>query len=167
MTSGRYKVMALVLGSIAFLAACGRGIQPQPPGSLATPVAPSPTVVPLPTLDTAEVARGRQIYLQHCASCHGPDAEGAPNWEQPDERGNLPPPPHDDSGHTWRHGDEELYHIIRDGWRDPFNQTPELTMPPFKDTLSEAEIRAVITYFKSLWSEEHRRWQWEETQAQP
>lgn len=42
--------------------------------------------------------------------------------------------------------------MIRDGWRDPFNETPELTMPPFKDRLTGEEIEAVITYFKSLWS---------------
>ncbi len=54
--------------------------------------------------------------------------------------------------------------MIRNGWRDPFNKTPELTMPPFKDRLSDEEIEAVIAYFKSLWSEEHRRWQLRETQ---
>ncbi len=32
-------------------------------------------------------------------------------------------------------------------------------MPPFKDKLSDEEIGAVIAYFKSLWSQEHRRWQ--------
>ncbi len=163
MTQWRGKATMLVFGISVLLTACRGQIQPQTPGFNSIS-APLPTAMPLPTLDTEEVARGRQIYLQYCASCHGPNAEGTPDWEQPDERGNLPPPPHDDSGHTWRHGDEELSRIIRDGWRDPFNQTPELTMPPFKDALSDAEIRAVITYFKSLWSEEHRRWQWEETQ---
>jgi len=54
--------------------------------------------------------------------------------------------------------------MIRNGWRDPFNKTPELTMPPFKDRLSDEDIEAVITYFKSLWSEEHRRWQVRESQ---
>jgi len=75
----------------------------------------------------------------------------------------MPPPPHDDSGHTWRHGDKQLADLIENGWRDPFNKTQELTMPPFKDKLSDEEIRAVIAYFKSLWSEEHRRWQLEES----
>jgi len=122
---------------------------------------------PLPILDPAEVALGRQVYVQHCAACHGPHAEGAPNWKQRGPNGNLLPPPHDDTGHTWRHPDGQLYDIIRYGWRDPFNQTPELTMPPFKDKLSDAEIKAVVTYFKSLWSPEHRQWQWEMSQATP
>lgn len=56
--------------------------------------------------------------------------------------------------------------MIRNGWRDPFNKTPELTMPPFKDRLSDEEIEAVIIYLKSLWSVEHRRWQLRETQRE-
>lgn len=96
-----------------------------------------------------------------------PNAEGASNWERPDARGNLPPPPHDDTGHTWRHSDAQLAEIIRDGLRDPFNTTPELTMPPFRDRLDDDEIAAVIAYFKSLWSSEHRRFQEEENQRPP
>jgi mono/diheme cytochrome c family protein len=127
----------------------------------------SGTPVPLATPDPGEVATGRQVYLQNCASCHGANAEGATNWLQPDARGNLPPPPHDDTGHTWRHSDEELAQIIRNGMRDVFNATPDLTMPPFKDQLSDEEIAAVIAYFKSLWSEEHRRFQEEQNRRQP
>ena len=122
---------------------------------------------PLPALDQEQVARGRQIYLEQCASCHGRHAEGAPNWQQPDARGNLPPPPHDDGGHTWRHPDAQLAEMIRDGLRDPFNQTTELTMPPFKGRLGDEEIAAVIAYFKSLWSPEHRRYQEEQNRRPP
>lgn len=139
--------------AIVFLSSCTR------PGTLKTSER-------LPPLNPAEIARGRAVYLISCASCHGPRAEGARNWQQPDARGDLPPPPHDDTGHTWRHGDKQLVELIRNGWRNPFNKTPELTMPPFKDKLSDEEIRAVITFFKSLWSEEHRRWQLEETKRE-
>ncbi|MGH2562031.1 MAG: c-type cytochrome [Thermomicrobiales bacterium] len=128
---------------------------------------PTAGPAPLPTLDSDQVVLGRQIYLQNCAACHGASAEGVPNWQQPDARGNLPPPPHDDSGHTWRHGDAELREIIRDGLRDVFNKTPELTMPPFKERLSDEEIAAVIAYVKSLWSPEHRRYQEEQNQRPP
>ncbi len=40
-------------------------------------------------------------------------------------------------------------------------------MPPFGDKLNDAEIRAVIAYFKSLWSEQSRLFQWQVTQQQP
>lgn len=54
---------------------------------------PTPTLPPLPALDPAEVALGRQVYVENCAVCHGPNAEGQPNWKQPDANGNFPPAP--------------------------------------------------------------------------
>jgi mono/diheme cytochrome c family protein len=123
---------------------------------------------PLPTLDPDEVVLGRQVYLEQCAACHGQSAEGQPNWKQPDANGNRPAPPHDDSGHTWHHADRLLYEIIRDGFRDPLKPPDSpLTMPAFNGKLSDAEIRAVIAYFKSLWSEESRLFQWEVSQRGP
>jgi mono/diheme cytochrome c family protein len=149
-----------VAAALVILAGCSTAARPGPTVPPATPGA-------LPALDTGQVARGRQVYLLHCASCHGPDAEGALGWQQPDARGNLPPPPHDGSGHTWRHPDAQLAEIIREGQRDPFNSTPELTMPPFNDRLSDEEIAAVIAYFKSLWSPEDRRFQEEQNRRPP
>ncbi len=150
-------LVALGIWAATAMAGCGRG--PAATSLLSTPPPP-----PLPTLAPGQVVRGRQIYLERCASCHGQRAEGAPNWQQPDARGDLPPPPHDDSGHTWRHSDAQLAEIIRDGLRDPFNKTPELTMPSFKNQLSDEEIQAIIAYFQSLWPPEHRRYQEEQNQ---
>jgi mono/diheme cytochrome c family protein len=153
--------VAVGLGaSTALSAGCGA----TPPGH---PVLPAVAPHPLPTLDPSEIARGRQVYLQQCASCHGQNAEGAPQWQEPDARGDLPAPPHDDTGHTWRHSDAQLAEIIREGLRDPFNATTDLTMPPFQDRLTDAQIAAVIVYFKSLWSPEHRRFQEEQNERGP
>ena len=116
----------------------------------------------LPALDLERVARGRELYLQACARCHGQNAEGAAHWQQLDARGDMPAPPHNDGGHTWRHSDAQLVDVIRNGLRDPFNKTPELTMPPFKGQLTDAQIANVIVYFKSLWSTEHRAYQEEQ-----
>src|SRR5438093_236042 len=127
--------------------------------TLRAPADSSTTAAAIPMLDPNPVTRGRPIYVQQCASRHGRQAEGAPHWQQPDARGDLPPPPHNDSGHTWRHSDAQLADIIRNGLRDRFNKTPELTMPPFTNQLTNAEIAAVIIYFKSLWSPEHRMYQ--------
>jgi len=109
------------------------------------------------------VETGRRVYETHCASCHGAQGEGAPNWQQPDVHGELPAPPHDTEGHTWKHADGMLYRIVRDGWRDPFNKTERLTMPAFGQILSPAEIRAVIDYLETLWSPEQLRFQIEES----
>jgi mono/diheme cytochrome c family protein len=119
------------------------------------------------SLDPGLVSVGRAIYPQHCASCHGANAQGASNWQERDERGELPAPPHDSEGHTWRHSDADLYQMVSKGWRDPFNKTKRLTMPAFGDVLSHQQIVAVITYLKTLWTPEQRRYQSKESRNQP
>lgn len=120
-----------------------------------------------PSLDPALVEQGRSIYLRQCASCHGPQGEAAPNWQKRNGEGELPAPPHNAEGHTWKHADAMLYRIVRQGWRDPFNKTERLTMPAFEDVLSPQETRAVITYLKTLWTPEQRRFQQEESREHP
>ncbi len=117
--------------------------------------------------DKNEIRAGRQIYQAQCASCHGVRGEGMPKWEEPNAHGELPAPPHDPSGHTWKHADGMLYRMIDKGWRDPFNKTQHLTMPAFGQTLSPAEIRAVIEYLKTLWTPEQRRFQRDESARNP
>jgi mono/diheme cytochrome c family protein len=128
----------------------------------------TPTLPPLPTLDSTESILGQRVYVEQCAVCHGPNGEGQPNWKQPDANGNRPAPPHDDTGHTWHHADGLLYEIICDGFRDPLKPPDRpMTMSAFHDKLTDAEIRAVITYLKSLCSEQSRLFQWQVTQQQP
>ena len=135
-------------------------------------VAASQTVVarvkaetPLP--DTDGVNSGRAIYEQHCASCHGANAKGAPNWQERDAQGELPAPPHNAEGHTWRHSDADLFKMVSRGWRDPFNKSKRLTMPAFSDALTPEQIRAVIVYLKTLWTPEQRQFQSEESRDHP
>lgn len=118
-----------------------------------------------PPLAREQVEAGRLVYQQSCASCHGSQGKVTANWEEPNALGNLPPPPHDADGHTWKHSDAMLYRMVSEGWRDPFNKTEELTMPAFKSQLSPDQIRHVISYLKTLWTSEQRQFQWEETQV--
>lgn len=110
---------------------------------------------------------GRKIYGKYCAACHGQNGEGAAEWQEQNEQGELPPPPHGPEGHTWRHADAALYHMIAKGWRDPFNETERLTMPAFQEILTPEKTRAVSTYLKTLWTEEQRQFQWEQSQGRP
>ena len=126
--------------------------------------APPPASPAYPTPVTDQVALGRQVYTENCARCHGAEAEGATTWPTPDAAGRYPAPPHDDRGHTWHHPDQLLFDIIHDGFRDPLDSDAPVRMPAFGDRLSDDEIKAVIAYFKSLWSEENRKWQWQVTQ---
>ncbi|WP_404362843.1 c-type cytochrome [Marinobacter sp.] len=114
-----------------------------------------------------EAAQGRKIYEQYCAACHGWQGEGAADWKKKDEKGEMPPPPHDETGHTWRHSDRMLFQMIAEGWRHPFNKSDRLTMPAFENILTDQEIRAVIEYLRTLWTEEQRLYQQRESQDVP
>lgn len=60
----------------------------------------------------AQAQEGKQIYLERCASCHGADLEGQPNWRERLPNGRLPAPPHDSTAHTWHHSDHQLFRIV-------------------------------------------------------
>ncbi|MGH6714450.1 MAG: c-type cytochrome [Bradyrhizobium sp.] len=120
-----------------------------------------------PLSDADRVNSGRAVYEQHCASCHGANAEGAPNWQERDAHGELPAPPHNAEGHTWRHSDADLYEMVGKGWRDPFNKSKRLTMPAFGAEISPEQIRAVIGYLKTLWTPEQRQFQLQESRDHP
>jgi mono/diheme cytochrome c family protein len=105
--------------------------------------------------DSTQVARGRVIYDQHCASCHGAKLEGQPNWRQRGPDGRLPAPPHDDSGHTWHHPNSVLFAITKNGLRPP--HAPEgyvSDMPAYAGVLNDDEIRAVLAFIESHWSDD-------------
>lgn len=120
-----------------------------------------------PAADSDPVTAGRAIYEQYCASCHGANGQGAANWQERDAQGELPPPAHDATGHTWRHSDAALYAMVSKGWRDPFNKTKRLTMPAFGEVLSPEQIRAATDYLKTLWTDEQRAFQVDESREQP
>jgi mono/diheme cytochrome c family protein len=97
-----------------------------------------------------DLQRGRAVYVEHCAACHGARLEGQPDWQVRGPDGLLPAPPHDASGHTWHHGDDTLFRIVRDGMAAlvPGYRT---TMPAYAGVLSDAEIRDVLAWIRSAW----------------
>ncbi|MBE2222133.1 MAG: cytochrome c [Anaerolineae bacterium] len=110
-------------------------------------------------------AAGEVVYVQYCASCHGIRLEGQPDWKVQNEDGSFKAPPHDDSGHTWHHGDPTLEEAIRLGGArlNDLNIGGTSNMPAFAETLSDEQITAVLSYIKSTWKEENRAWQQEAT----
>ena len=108
-------------------------------------------------------ALGKKLYAQHCASCHGDNLQGQPNWRRRLPNGKLPAPPHDETGHTWHHPDWQLFEMTKSG-RNPFAPANIKTdMPAFTGTLSDQEIRAVLEFIKSRWPEKISRRQAEIT----
>jgi mono/diheme cytochrome c family protein len=113
-----------------------------------------------------QLARGRALYAVHCASCHGADLEGQPNWRAPKEDGRLPAPPHDASGHTWHHSDAELFKMTKYGV-SAVVPGYESDMPGFEGVLTDEEIRLVLDYIKSTWPPREREYQRRRSQASP
>jgi len=109
---------------------------------------------------------GAALYQQNCASCHGAELQGQPDWRSPGPDGRLPAPPHDATGHTWHHGDEILFRITRDGTAAVVGGGYASDMPGFGDALTDAEIRAILDYIKSTWPERERAYQRERTQQE-
>ncbi len=102
---------------------------------------------------------GAILYAKTCASCHGVRLEGQPNWDRVNSTGRLPAPPHDETGHTWEHSDAELIAMIKTGRAASAPADYVSDMPAFKDTLSDAEIDAILAFIKSQWSPGVRAYQ--------
>lgn len=101
--------------------------------------------------DVALVALGAGLYERECASCHGAQLEGQPNWRMRKADGRLPAPPHDQSGHTWHHPDEVLHALTKYGPAAVVGNDYETDMPAYEELLSDEEITAVLSYIKSTW----------------
>ena len=107
--------------------------------------------------DAALVALGRQVYADQCASCHGAELEGQPDWRRRRPDGKLPAPPHDETGHTWHHDDAMLFRLTKFGLQSLLNDPSYATdMPAYDGVLSDREIIAVLSFIKSAWSQEIR-----------
>lgn len=103
------------------------------------------------------VAVGKDIYAAQCASCHGVNLEGQPDWKTPGADGLMPAPPHDESGHTWHHPDQVLFDITKLGVAKAANlANHQSAMPAYDGVLSDDEIIAVLSYIKSTWPDRIR-----------
>lgn len=101
--------------------------------------------------DARQVAMGYDLYNQHCSTCHGHDLRGEADWQTRKPSGELPAPPHDASGHTWHHPEEQLFAIIKHGMARFAPPGYKTAMPAFVGTLSDSEIKAVLSYIESTW----------------
>ena len=101
---------------------------------------------------------GKDLYAKNCASCHRANLEGQPDWKRRLDNGRMPAPPHDASGHTWHHPDQDLLVIVRDGLT-AIVPGYESDMPAFGGTLTDEDIGAILAFIKSTWPEREREFQ--------
>ena len=123
------RFLALLAG-VFVLSSCG-GAQVKPTG----------------TSSDSLVERGKVLYQATCQTCHG----GATGGKLKDI-----PPPHNTNGHTWHHADQQLTGMVLNGISFSLE---EQKMPAFKDKLTEEDVKAVLAYIKTWWTEEQRAWQ--------
>lgn len=119
--------------------------------------------------DVPDTEGGRAIYVAKCASCHGANLEGQPDWQSAREDGTYPAPPHDETCHTWHHGDAMLRDYIRRGGQpvlDDMGVDFTSGMPGFGEELTEDDIEAVLAYIRSTWPDRIRAAQAERSQLE-
>lgn len=113
-----------------------------------------------PTLDPDDVSLGeigKSVYTRECAVCHGANLEGQPNWRERLPNGRLPAPPHDVTGHTWHHPDQQLFDLTNYGPAMMVGTGYESDMPGYDGKLSHKEVVAVLSFIKSTWPADIRR----------
>lgn len=113
----------------AFIAAAGvmahEWMAPATEGNRVNPV----------TLDDDSTARGRNVYVNNCAVCHGDNIEGMKS-----EESSLEMDTPDLKKRLLTHTDGDFFWKIMNGRGE---------MPSFGDDLSETEVWDVINYLRS------------------
>ncbi len=118
--------------------------------------------------DTPDIADGEVLYAENCASCHGAELQGQPDWRAPGPDGRLPAPPHDETGHTWHHSDRVLFGYTKLGGKVFMEQQGmefDSGMPGFDDQLSDQQIRNILAYIHSTWPDRAQQVQAERSKA--
>ena len=102
-----------------------------------------------------DVFKGMELYTSNCASCHMGNLTGSPDWKSgKDDDGQRLPPPLNGTAHTWHHSPEQLFQVIRYGYKkfDPNYKGKMLG----NEDLSEDDVWSILEYIKSVWPKEIR-----------
>lgn len=128
-----------LIASAALLSACDRG-QPEAPSSVNV-VSPQ---ISEQLFSVESVVRGAKLYQERCAQCHGPEAQGHPDWLT---AGVVAAPPLNGKGNDWKRKKDELVKIIKNGVK----RDGKPVMPAWKGRLNDQDIEDVIAWFQALW----------------
>ena len=92
----------------------------------------------------AAVAEGKKLYMHYCTPCHGIKGDGKGfNSVNLDPRAAN----HTDTRIMNKRTDNDLLEVIAGGGRAAGKST---LMPPWGDTISEAQIESLIIYLRKL-----------------
>ena len=130
----RYRSLALVSLLMA-VSACQKD---------ASPPAPTTALILDAPASLAELSRGARLFEEQCAQCHGPEAQGHPDWQTP---GVVAAPPLNGTGNDWKRTRAQLVAIIKKGAK----RGSEPVMPAWNGRLTDDEIDDIIGWFQALW----------------
>ncbi|MDA1188743.1 MAG: CopD family protein, partial [Chloroflexi bacterium] len=88
--------------------------------------------------DAVSIARGEELYMQSCTTCHGVTGLG----DGPAAAG-LQPPPLDLTIHVPLHPDRALFGFIKNG-------VPGTAMPVWGESLSDEDIWHLVNYLRTI-----------------
>ena len=94
--------------------------------------------------DQAAISRGKALYQQHCAACHGDSGKGSIGPSVADTMflyiaGDVP--------------DDDYFEVINNGTQPGMvedGRTAKGGMPPYSSTLDKNKIWSVVAYIRSL-----------------
>src|SRR5690606_16130516 len=103
--------------------------------------------------DDMLVVKGKAIYANNCAACHGEALQGQPNWRERLPNGRLPAPPHAKTGHPWHQPGALRFDMGKNGLvaGNTAARGYESDMPAYAGILTDEEIVAVLDYINSDW----------------
>ena len=106
--------------------------------------------------DVERIARGARLFQENCAQCHGPEAQGHPDWERGRKEGFAAAPPLNGTGTDITLSKTRMMDIIRNGLK----QKGEPVMPAWIGRVSDQDIEDVITWYQALWpADTYQTWQ--------
>ncbi|MCR4346220.1 MAG: cytochrome c [Sulfuricaulis sp.] len=151
----KFLLKATLLSAVLLISACSE--QKSTSSAASKPdTGPAEVLTPLPkpvsvgrNQDFSTMMRGAKLYQENCAVCHGPQAEGAPNWQRKGPDGKLLPPPLNGAGHAWHHPGTWIRDMIKQG-----SVNRGGNMPSWDGKLSDDDIEAVIVWIQSRWPDE-------------
>ena len=102
---------------------------------------------------------GKEVYQANCATCHQPNLSGQVGWKDKlDNDGHRLAPPMNGTGHTWHHDDKTLFYITKYVLAKLVPKY-EGKMMGFGDKLNDREIKSVLAYIKSFWTDDKYQYQ--------
>lgn len=146
------KKLFLLLVCLLWIAGCSDDSQEK---ASSQPSTGAREAAPQQNFDINRIARGARLYQENCAQCHGPEAQGHPDWQHAKQQGYAAAPPLDGTGPAIKRRKAEMIAIIRNGLK----QDGVPVMPGWGARVSDDEIEDVITWYQALWpAQVYGRW---------